>query len=111
MECLPAMEEALTVYAAEKAGPSVNDEDVLEYEPWQIMLCSDQNPKKLRELGNSLVNKMLAVQGIVVTCTKPYVKASVLRVQCKTCKNIKTLVLNPGDTPGIPRKCKSGPGR
>jgi DNA replicative helicase MCM subunit Mcm2 (Cdc46/Mcm family) len=54
---------------------------------------------------------MLAVQGIVVTCTKPYVKASVLRVQCKTCKNIKTLVLNPGDTPGIPRKCKSGPGR
>lgn len=73
------------------------------------MVNSDQHPKRLREIGNNLVGKMFVVNGIIVSCTKPYLKCSVLKIQCKTCKHIKTIPLNPGEKPIIPRKCTSGP--
>ena len=52
---------------------------------------------------------MFVVNGIIVSCTKPYLKSSVLKVQCKTCKHIKAIPLNPGEKPVIPRRCLSGP--
>ena len=73
------------------------------------MINSDQHPKKLREIGNNLVNKIFVVNGIIVSCTKPYLKSSVLKIQCKTCRHIKALPLTPGQKPNIPRRCLSGP--
>lgn len=63
---------------------------------WQVMVRSDQISRKLREIGNSLVGKLFVIQGIIVSCTKPYIKASAMKVQCKTCLHIKSIVLNPG---------------
>lgn len=69
------------------------------------MLTTDQNPKKLREITSGMVSKLFSVQGIIVTTSKPFLKASVLKVQCKSCGHIKDIPLSPGQSPYIPRKC------
>jgi len=74
----------------------VDGQETLQLEPWQLMVTSDQHPKRLREIGNSLVGKIFVVNGIIVSCTKPYHKMSVLKIQCKTCKAIKRIPLSPG---------------
>lgn len=104
-ECLPAMEEALSAYAAEREGAIIVDGEETNYPMWQIKLTTDQNPKKLRDIGNSLVGRIFVVQGIIVSCTKPYIKASTLVIQCRNCQHNKRIVLNPGDRPTIPRRC------
>jgi DNA replicative helicase MCM subunit Mcm2 (Cdc46/Mcm family) len=69
------------------------------------MITTDQNPKKLREITSGMVSKLFSVQGIIVTTSKPFLKASVLKVQCKSCGHIKDIPLAPGQSPYIPRKC------
>jgi DNA replication licensing factor MCM5 len=32
-----------------------------------------------------------------------------MKIQCKTCKHIKSIPLNPGEKPIVPRRCTSGP--
>ena len=102
MEGISIMEDAASVYAQEHSRNT-------DYkEKWQIMINTDQNPRKLRDVNSSLVSKMFSVQGIVVTTSKPFLKASVLKIQCKSCGHIKDLPLAPGQTPYIPRKCMVG---
>ena len=100
------MEEALTTYSSEKSLDSVSE----AHKPdWQIHLASDQQPKKMRRINNTIMGRLIVVNGIVVNCTKPYLKASLMRIQCKSCGGIKNIKLNPGETPIIPRKCGMGP--
>ena len=99
LEGITAIEDATTQYAME------NERNHGSNDRWQVMITTDQNPKKLREIGSSLVSKLFSVQGIIVTTTKPFLKASVLKIQCKSCGHTKDLFLAPGQSPYIPRKC------
>lgn len=109
LESLSTMEDALSDYVLEKDYNVIPDGETRTTKRWQVIINSDQNPRKLRELGNSLVGKMFVLNGIIVSCTKPFVKATMMRIQCKTCKHIKEIQLSPGQTPTIPRRCTAGP--
>ncbi len=52
---------------------------------WQIVLVSDDSPKKLRDISSNDVQKLFVVQGIIISTTKPFIKASKLKVKCKDC--------------------------
>lgn len=93
------MENATTLYASEHGEKTERSEE------WQVILTTDQNPRIMRDINSSLVSKVFTVQGIVVSTSKPFLKASVLKIQCKSCGHIKDLPLAPGQTPFIPRKC------
>lgn len=54
------------------------------------------------------MNKMFVVSGIIISCTKPYIKASILKIQCRNCESIKEIKLAPGQFPYVPSYC---PGR
>lgn len=105
LESLATMEEALTDYVLERDYNVIPDGEVRQTKRWQVIINSDQNPRKLRELGNSLVGKMFVLNGIIVSCTKPFIKATMMKIQCKSCKHVKHLQLGPGELPVIPRRC------
>jgi DNA replicative helicase MCM subunit Mcm2 (Cdc46/Mcm family) len=49
--------------------------------------------------------KLFVIQGIIISTTKPYIKASVLKIKCKSCDTVKTMSLGPGQNPYIPSFC------
>lgn len=53
-----------------------------------------------------MVSRMFVVGGIVISATKPYIKASKLKIQCKNCGNLKTIELQPGQWPYVPIHCE-----
>jgi DNA replicative helicase MCM subunit Mcm2 (Cdc46/Mcm family) len=52
--------------------------------------------------------KLFVIQGIIISTTKPYIKASVLKIKCKSCETVKTINLGPGQNPYIPSFCNGG---
>lgn len=59
----------------------------------------------LRQVTSHLVGKMFVVQGIIISTTKPYIKASKLKIQCRGCGLVKTITLQPGQFPYVPSFC------
>lgn len=57
-----------------------------------------------------MVSRLFVVNGIIISTTKPYIKASRLRIQCKHCGNHKTMELQPGQWPYFPTFCEGMPG-
>ncbi len=53
-----------------------------------------------------MVSRMFVVSGIIISATKPFIKASRLRLQCKSCGNPKTIELQPGQWPFVPSFCE-----
>lgn len=95
------MENALRIYLKEHKDEfpvSADDE-------WQVVLRSDDNPIKIREIKSSMISRLFVVAGIIISSTKPYIKASRLRLQCKSCLNAKTIELAPGQNPYVPSFC------
>lgn len=107
LETIKIMEDAVRQYLH-----SHNEEfsDAEVNTAWQVALRSDELPRRLRELDSTLVSKMFAVSGIVITATKPYIKASKLRLQCKSCQSIKIIELAPGQNPYVPLFCSGQEG-
>jgi DNA replicative helicase MCM subunit Mcm2 (Cdc46/Mcm family) len=52
--------------------------------------------------------KLFVIQGIIISTTKPYIKASKLKIKCKSCENVKIINLGPGQNPYIPSFCTGG---
>ncbi len=75
---------------------------------WQIILLSDDAPKMLREITSAYVQKLFVIQGIIISATKPYIKASKLKLKCKDCDSIKFVDIAPGQTPFVPSICLGG---
>ncbi len=50
-----------------------------------MILLSDDSAKKLRDVTSSDVQKLFVVQGIIISTTKPFIKASKLKIKCKDC--------------------------
>ena len=75
------METATRTYLKERSEEyPVNTE-----EEWQVVLKSDDHPIRIRDIKSNMVSRMFVVSGIIISTTKPYIKASKLKVQCKQC--------------------------
>jgi DNA replicative helicase MCM subunit Mcm2 (Cdc46/Mcm family) len=72
------------------------------------VLISDDSPKKLREITSVDVQKLLVIQGIIISSTKPFIKASKLKIKCKDCESIRFIDVNPGQNPFVPTICLGG---
>lgn len=48
---------------------------------------------------------MFVISGIIISCTKPYIKASELKLKCRNCQLARTIKLAPGQYPSIPMIC------
>lgn len=53
-----------------------------------------------------MISKLFVISGIIISSTKPYIKASRLKLQCKSCLNTKTIELSPGQNPYVPSFCE-----
>ena len=63
---------------------------------FQFLLTTDSQPLGLRNLNSTLINGLVVVHGIIVSCSKPAVKASTMAVQCRNCGNIKLIPVSSG---------------
>lgn len=54
---------------------------------------------------------MFVINGIIISTTKPYIKASRLKIQCRHCGNTKNIDLQPGQWPYVPSFCEGQAGR
>ena len=102
LEMLASMEEAVKSYVRER------NQEFSNYDgrtPWQVCIKSDENPRVLRNITSSSVSKLFVVSGIIISCTKPYIKASELKIKCKNCQLVKTIKLAPGQFPYVPTFC------
>lgn len=52
-----------------------------------------------------MVFKLFVISGIIISATKPYIKASKLKLKCRNCTNAKEVELGPGQNPFIPQFC------
>ena len=59
----------------------------------------------MREINSSLVSKIFVVSGIIISTTKPYIKASKLKLRCRNCMATKIIDLAPGQFPYVPTIC------
>lgn len=48
---------------------------------------------------------MFVISGIVISCTKSYIKASLLKLKCKGCQTARNIRILPGQYPYIPKIC------
>ena len=105
LEKLKIMEGALKELILEKKHefPPYDDKYA-----WQIILLSDDAPKMLREISSSNVQKLFVIQGIIISATKPYIKASKLKLKCRDCESIRFVDVAPGQTPYVPSICLGG---
>eukprot|EP01055_Gregarina_sp_Pseudo9_P004631 Gregarina_sp_Pseudo_9__4630@NODE_481_length_2738_cov_16_530937_g453_i0_p1_GENE_NODE_481_length_2738_cov_16_530937_g453_i0NODE_481_length_2738_cov_16_530937_g453_i0_p1_ORF_typecomplete_len816_score278_55MCM/PF00493_23/2_2e03MCM/PF00493_23/3_3e93MCM_lid/PF17855_1/3_3e28MCM_OB/PF17207_3/1_3e25Mg_chelatase/PF01078_21/1_8e06Sigma54_activat/PF00158_26/0_00093MCM_N/PF14551_6/36MCM_N/PF14551_6/0_12AAA_5/PF07728_14/0_0056AAA_3/PF07726_11/0_012RuvB_N/PF05496_12/0_02AAA_2/PF07724_14/0_024DUF3987/PF13148_6/ len=79
--------------------------------PFQIEVICRDAPVQIRDLKSSMIQRLLVVPGIVVQAAKPFLKASVLVVQCKDCAARRTLRLPPWKQGlALPRNCDGGAG-
>lgn len=87
MEILKVMEEGIKIYVKEKKEEFSNFKDT----DWQVSLVSDENVKKIRDINSNLVSKIFVINGIIISSTKPYIKASKLKLRCKNCLATKII--------------------
>jgi len=75
---------------------------------WQIILISDDSSRKLRDITSVDVQKLFVIQGIIISSTKPFIKASKLKLKCRDCDTIRFVDVNPGQNPFVPTICTGG---
>ena len=73
--------------------------------PWQVCVISEELPRRLRDIESRLVNNIFVISGIIISCTKPYIKASELKIKCRSCQLVRTIKLAPGQYPSFPQMC------
>lgn len=91
---------------------SVNYKKIDDVPDFQFLLKNYANPRSLRDLSSSNIGQLVVIHGIIVSASKPQIKASQLVVQCRACGNMKTVYLGSnraGST--IPRTCDNTKGQ
>ena len=87
---------------------TVNYKKIDEVPDFQFLLKNYANPRSLRDLSSLNIGQLVVIHGIIVSASKPLIKASQLVVQCRACGNVKTVHLDsnkPGST--MPRVCEN----
>lgn len=73
-----------------------------------LNLYSEANPASLRELSSTHVNELVVIRAIVISATKPIIKAKTMVVRCKYCGDQITIPVVSGFARNnIPRECIS----
>jgi DNA replication licensing factor MCM5 len=75
----------------------------------QVMLRSEANPVHIRQLAADQVAKLYTISGIIVAASNIRAKATVLTIQCRTCRTtIPNIPVKPGlEGYALPRTCNS----
>lgn len=107
LDMMLVMEHAVKSYLREK----IQEYPLKSEEVWQVVLRSGDNPVRIRDIQSSMVSRMFTISGIIISATKPFIKASKLRLQCKKCLLVKDMDLQPGQWPTVPKYCEGLPGQ
>ena len=102
LDTLPVMDSAVKDYVFDKSKEFTTHDHSIQ---WHVIVLSDENPQKLRDISSSMVSKIFVVGGIIISTTKPYIKATKLKIKCKSCGLTRSLPLLPGQTPYVPSFC------
>jgi DNA replication licensing factor MCM5 len=82
------------------------EEDVPDF---QFLLKNYANPRSLRELTSNNIGQLVVVHGIIVSNSKPQIKASKLVLRCRNCNHLKKVQVGSGfGGVNIPRMCEGG---
>eukprot|EP00793_Prasinoderma_coloniale_P002626 PRCOL_00002108-RA len=72
----------------------------------QVLLSSNEEPKKLRELTAENISKQILFSGIVTAASRPKSKATLICLRCRTCGHLTSIQCKPGIGGAIkPRRC------
>lgn len=83
--------------------PNLKDNDV---PPFQVTLRSYPRITAIRRLAANHVSQLVAVRGIVISATKPRIKATNLTIVCRNCRTIRHVRSGQGfGTAQLPRTC------
>jgi DNA replicative helicase MCM subunit Mcm2 (Cdc46/Mcm family) len=106
LEMIKIMEDTIRIYLKDHYAefPFADDRE------WQVAIRSDELPRKLREVNSNMVSKLFSVSGIIISTTKPYIKASKLKLKCRNCQVTKVIELAPGQNPYVPAFCQGQSG-
>lgn len=98
-------EEAAKEVVDELTSP--RPEGQQEIEDIQVMLISDAEPGKIRELRSEKVSKLEIIQGIVLTASGVRSKAVKISLMCRSCRSVlPNITVKPGlEGYALPRKC------
>ena len=107
IDSLKLMEKAVESYLKEYQS----EYHCKEVSEWQVVLRSDDHPVQIRSIKSHMISKMFVVSGIIISTTKPYIKASSLKVQCRNCGKVKHIEVAPGQYPYVPSYCEGEAGQ
>jgi len=109
-EVMPVLERAAReVHVSTLVG---RREDEAAVPDVQVLLNASAEATPLRELAANDYAALVHVQGIVISASKPMVKATSMTLQCKSCKAIRKLRVRPGfGGVAIPRTCDGRAGQ
>lgn len=106
-EIMPLFEDAAKEIADEITRPRPDGEE--QVKPIQVLLRSEANPVPIRQLTADQVAKLYTISGMVVAASNVKAKATVLTIQCRSCRTtIPNLPVKPGlEGYALPRSCNS----
>ena len=76
-----------------------------------MVIRSDDHPLKIRSIKSQMIGRLFVVSGIIISTTKPYIKASALKVQCRNCNHVRVIDVPPGEFPFVPHFCEGSVGQ
>ena len=80
-----------------------DEESIPEF---QLQLISTERPKAIRAVDSNSVSKLIVIRGIVISITKPQIKATKLVLRCSNCNEPYEVKLGRGLKGGYtPRSC------
>ncbi|KAL4466071.1 hypothetical protein ABPG74_004308 [Tetrahymena malaccensis] len=75
---------------------------------FQVFLVSTQDPKNLRDIKASSIQRLITVSGIITQATRPYIRSKILYVECSKCHHQLSLEVSQGlGSVSIPPFCKN----
>ena len=91
---------------------SVNFKKIEDVPDFQFLLKNYANPRSLRDLTSVNIGQLVVIHGIIVSASKPQIKASKLVVQCRNCGNIKIVSMHSSSSgSNVPRICDNSQGQ
>jgi len=107
-EFLPVFETAAKEVVSMTILPRPRLEDMQSI---QVQLSNYQRFSDIRHLEAKDVSTLVCIRGIIVTAARVRVKATVLSLMCRNCRNPRTVHCSPGfGGARIPRKCEHNNG-
>lgn len=86
-EYMPLLEKAATDAADQITSP--RSAEAADLQQVQVTLKSSANTTSLRALGSASMNKLVKIQGIIISASATRAKATTLTIQCRNCRNTK----------------------